>query len=542
MQTSLNTQKTGLYLRAKSAEIVNLMILKKLSALSETQVQILFTLLGIVIACQIMYIQHGWINDDSVLYFEIARLFSIKEWRQGLALFNWPLYPALISAVHQFTHLSLQTSAQLLNIIFFAVTTFSFISLIRLAGGKKTTIVCGAFLLLSSPYIVGDVLPMLLRDQGFWAMFLTSLVYFIQFYRHQKLSYALFWQISAIFAVLFRIEAITFLVCLPFTLLSQHEFSLKQNVTHFLEVNLIPILAIILIICILVSSPSVQLSDFGRLQEVVTIFPRMLTDIAHKFIEKANIMNEMVLGSFLQEYGMLTVIVSLTSIIMIKIAKLVGIPVIGLFALSFSKHLPTTIMQQDTRLILRWTLVLTLLNASIIMASVFVLSGRYIIALGFILLIFAAFPLAALVEKIRSHSIESHWLKAIFFLLLALIAYPAIVNLLPKQTGYNFEQDANTYLKQQQIPNSKVFYVTPRSRYFAGAPYAGRGYDYWDYTQKAIENGSIYQYDYLLINLNINDKFPAREKILTEKLHQYKVAKEFYGYKNKKKIMLYVRK
>jgi len=73
-------------------------------------------------------------------------------------------------------------------------------------------------------------------------------------------------------------------------------------------------------------------------------------------------------------------------------------------------------------------------------------------------------------------------------------------------------------------------------------PYAGRGYDYWGYIQKAIADSSIYQYDYLVINLDINDQFPARQKILEEKLPQYKVAKEFYGYRNKKKIMLYVKK
>ncbi|MGZ9002091.1 MAG: hypothetical protein ACXW1T_13365, partial [Methylophilus sp.] len=103
------------------------MIIKKLSALSDAQLQKLITVLGIVIACQVIYIQHGWINDDSVLYFEMARLFSLGEWKQGIALFNWPLYPALISIVHQLTHLSIQTSAQILDVIFFAITTYSFI-------------------------------------------------------------------------------------------------------------------------------------------------------------------------------------------------------------------------------------------------------------------------------------------------------------------------------------------------------------------------------------------------------------------------------
>ena len=125
--------------------------------------------------------------------------------------------------------------------------------------------------------------------------------------------------------------------------------------------------------------------------------------------------------------------------------------------------------------------------------------------------------------------------------MLAVIAYSGVKNLLPKQAGYTFEQDAIAYIKKQNVPNSQVFYVTPRSRYFAGAPYAGRGYSYWDYTRRAIEDGTVYRYRYLVINLDIDTEYPAREKILNEKLPQYRVVKEFYGYRNKKKIMVLIK-
>jgi hypothetical protein len=177
-----------------------------------------------------------------------------------------------------------------------------------------------------------------------------------------------------------------------------------------------------------------------------------------------------------------------------------------------------------------------------IIASAFILSSRYIIALAFILLIFAAFHFASLVDKMRANQINKRWQKILFIALVALIALIAIKNLLPKRAGYNFEQDAVAYLKQQHIPNNKVFFVTPRSRYYAGAPYAGRGYVYWDYTQKAIADGSIYQYDYLAINLDIDEQYPTRRKILDEKLPQFKVTKEFLGLRGKKEILLYVKK
>lgn len=518
------------------------MLFKKLPPLSTSKLQILLTLISIAITCQVIYIQHGWINDDSVLYFEVARLFSLGEWKQGVTLFNWPLYPALINVTNQLSTLSFQASAQLLNVIFFGITTYSFINLITLAGGNKLTIISGAFLLLSSSYIVGDVLPMLLRDQGFWAMYLTSLVYFIKYYRIQKLGDALLWQVSAIFAMLFRIEAVTFLVCLPFFLFTSHEFPIKQKITHYLKLNLIPICLFWLILIILIFSPTIHLSDFGRLQEVVSIFPRMMNEIAISFSAKASIMSNQVLGDYFSDYGMLGLIVSLASILLIKILGLVSWPVVGIFALSRSNcytEQPSNILQKDTRLIFYWALTLAFINAAVIIASVFVLSSRYIIAFGLIALIFAAFQLGFLFEQLIKNSNKILFKKITLLLLLALIAYSGVKNLLPKQAGYTFEQDAIAYIKNQNVPNSEVFYVTPRSRYFAGAPYANRGYDYWDYTKKAIEDGSIYRYRYLVINLDINDEFPERKKILNEKLSEYTVTKEFYGYRNKKEIMIY---
>lgn len=517
------------------------MLQKKLQSLSTDELQKLLTLVSMIITCQVIYIQHGWINDDSVLYFEVARLFSLGEWKEGVTLFNWPFYPALISFTHQLSTLSIQTSAQLLNVIFFGITTYSFINLIKLAGGDKVTVISGTFLLLSSSYIVGDVLPMLLRDQGFWAMFLSSLVYFIKFYRHQKMSDGLLWQACGIIAVLFRVEAITFLACLPFVLFLASDLSIERKIRNFLTINLIPILLLGTIIATLIILPNVHLSSFGRLQEIVSIFPRMMTEVAGKFSSRATIMGEQVLGSYLSEYGMTGIIVSLICILILKIVGLVSWPVIGILALNRAnchQEIDTAKMRRDSIIIFFWVSVLAILNASVILTSAFVLSSRYIIALAFIVLIFSAFHLESLVKKIP---MKISWQKVLFYIFIAAISFTFIKNILPKQAGYTFEQDAIAYIKQQNIPENEVFYVTPRSRYFASAPYAGRGYEYWDFIKKAIDDGSIYHYNYLVINLDIDDKFNSRKNMLDERLPQYRVEKEFYGYKNKKKIMLYIK-
>jgi hypothetical protein len=516
------------------------MIEKKLSNHSENKLHSILTLLGMLLACVVIYIQHGWINDDSVLYFEMARLFTIGEWKQGASLFSWPFYPALISVVHRVSSLSIQTSAQLLNVIFFGITTYSFARLIQLAGGKKSTIICGAFLLFSSTYIVGDVLPMLLRDQGFWAMFLTSLVCFIQYYREHKIKHALLWQLFAILAFLFRVEAIAYLVFLPFVLFFNHQFTINQRFKHFLIINIFCIFGLLGILGALLFSPNLQLSDFGRLQETITIFPKILANFTTSFKLKADIMGEKVLGSFFDEYGKLGLFVSLISILIAKIISMISLPVIGVFALSKAKfaNKTKTILQADVRRIFIWVMWLAIINAALIMISQFLLSSRYIIALGFMVLILASFKLDYLLQQFSQRKLL---FKISFAIIMVALCLSFFRNMLPKGAGYNFEQDAVAYLKQQQVPNNKVFFVTPRARYFAGADYTERGYEYWDYTQKAITNGKINQYDYLLLNIDVDAQYAAKQQYLSQQLTQYKLEKEFYGYKKKKKVMLYIK-
>ncbi len=516
-------------------------MLKQYSRLTEGLLKFGITLLAMLLACIIMYIQHGWINDDSVLYFEMARLFTIGEWKQGISLFNWPFYPTLISLVHKITNLSIQSSAQLLNVLFFGLSTFSFVRLIQLAGGKKTTMLCAAFLLFTTSYIVGDVLPMLLRDQGFWAMFLTSLVYFIQYYRQSHIKAALLWQIFAIFAVLFRIEAIVYLLGLPLLLLFEKKYHLKQRFNKFLIANTLSFFCFMAITCALLFLTHLHLSDFGRIQETLTIFPKIVSSINHTFSLKADIMGDKVLGRFLDNYGLLGLIVSLISIFIVKVISVAGWPVVGIFSLSRLQNSdkPSNPIQTDTRRIFNWVMLLALINALLIMVSEFILSSRYIIALGFIMLIFSSFKLENLLNKF---STIKPWQKATLLILLAVLTINGFTNLLPKGAGYNFEQDAVAYLKQQQVPNDKVFFVTPRARFFAGAPYAGRGYEYWDFIQNAISSGTIKQYDYLLLNIDIDAQYKEKQQYLSQHLSPYMLEKEFYGYNKKKKVMLYIKK
>lgn len=503
------------------------------------QTLISLSIIGMTLACWIMYIQQGWINDDSVQYFEVARLFSVGEWKAGAQLFPWPFYPLLITGMHDLTSLDFQICAQILNAVFFAIATYSLLRIVILAGGDKVSLVLAALLFFSTSYIVGDVLPMLLRDQGFWAFLLTALVFFIKFYRQNNIKDALSWQLFALIAMLFRIEAFTYIALLPLTLLFISNVGFTTKIRNFSYAYALHIaLAVCAGIAVLLHG-SLSLSDFGRIQEIFHSVSDIQKNFSLQIAAKADFMAINVLGEPLANFAWMGLILSLISIAIVKCLSAAGWLPLLLIGVNYKKIKDS--MSEDVRQLLLATALLALINAVLIIFRANLLSSRYVIFFGFPLIIFATFSARALYERWQLKQLSKiETLVAI--LALALVALGSVLNCLPKDAGYNYEQQAVSYIKTDQTKspgNSKVFYSSPRTRYYGGEEYMGRGFDHWDFTQQAINDGTIYQYEYLAINLNVNDQSADREKILAEKLPQYVLVKTFYGYKKKKRVLVY---
>jgi hypothetical protein len=503
--------------------------------LSIQQLQNVIVVFSILIAAWIMYIQQGWANDDSLLYFEGARLFANGEWMDGFKLFAWPLYSLLLAGVHKLTTLSIELSAQLINLILIAIATRSLLQIIILAGGDKLSLLLAALLLFSSAYIVGDVLPMLLRDQGFWACLLTAIVFLIKFYRQHQIKDAIYWQLFAIMAMLSRIEAFTYLAFLPLVLLFQQNLSMQNRAMHLLKANALNLSLVLAGSIALILHGSLGINDLGRIREIFSSLSEIKQNFNLEISARAHHMATLVLGEPLEKFAWMSLIVSLISIVLIKCLSVAGWFTFLITCLNWSKV--KTLMGADVRFILLATAVLGFINAVLIIFKVNLLSSRYVIIFGFVLIIFATFAARAALAQWQSNQ-HYQFKNLAIMLALILISVGLIYNILPKNAAHSFENDAVQYVKQQS-PNSKVFYASHKARHYAGEPYIGRFDDYWLVTEQAINDKSIYQYDYLLINLHFNQNVSAREQLLAEKLTQYVHVKTFYGFKKKKAVLVY---
>jgi len=482
-----------------------------------------------------MYIQRGWITEDSVLYFEVARLFAVGEWDKGFQLYGWPLYPALIALLHKLVGVGIQQAGQIWNVLFFTLTTFSFLTLIRLAGGNKQVIFCGAALLFSTPYLVGDVLPMLLRDEGFWAFHLASLGFLLNFYRNGEFKYALYWQLCIIIAMLFRIEAFAYLLLAPLILLSNTTLPWRNRLSHYSKTQVFTLASCVVLALLLALSPTLQLRDLGRIQEFITTFPRLYMQLTEGLVMKSQLMGDLILGKYLDDYGMLSIVLALVSIVIVKVISATGWATALILAMPQPEKLRH--LNDEARKLIIWVVAIGVVTAFIIILNRFILSSRYLAPITFMLLMLGAFAMSNLLDYIKFKSSSLRAKQVLLILVLIFISINLIKNILPPKADHNFEQIAVAWIKENSAPQRTTFISDAKLRYYAGKPYIGRD-DPWKLTINAIRDQSIGGYDYLVLSLN--GKNIEQQEYLSEVLTQHRLVKKFS--RGPKKVVLIYQK
>ncbi|MEY3746858.1 MAG: hypothetical protein RL194_317 [Pseudomonadota bacterium] len=504
--------------------------LSKINRLPANQLIALLSLAGMLIAMQINYIQHGWVNNDSPLYFEAARLFAAGEWRQGFLLFEWPLYSGLIALTHKLTGYEIHLSAQILNVLFFGIATAAFLKLIQLAGGDQNTLLAGGLVLFSSQYVVGDILQMLLRDQGFWAFFLLSLVFFIRFYRHRRLPDAIFWQLAAIIANLFRIEGFSYLLALPLILLWQRDIAIAMRLQMLLKAHCINIIIAIGIFLLVFSGHGS--GNLGRLNEIFT--PYLYQQLTANLMLKSEIMATQVLGNYLDDFAVQGLLLTFVFVVLSKIVSASGPVCIGLaaYALKSSQRL----ISPDGRAVIIAVMLIAIVNMFLIITKVFVLSGRYTIPMALMVMLLAVFGLRGLWAHSANGWKSAGFRKWLLPALLIIMALGLVKNLVPKRDGYNYQQDGVAWLQADNVEQRPVLFDNDRVAYYANAPYPGLGDSYFRRFESALGDGSIANYDYVVVSL---DREELGQPNRIDQLGGFKEVHRSWNTRGNKAIVIY---
>ncbi len=426
-------------------------VLAKIDALSNKQWIGLLAMIAGLITVRIHYVHMGWINSDSVLYLEAAKWMAAGDFRQALAIYNWPFYSICIALVAKLFHIPILLSAQILSTVFFMLSTTAFLNIVSRLGGNQRTLIIAALSLFGCDYLLGDVLPMLMRDQGYWAFFLLSVWVFIKFIEQPTWLSGGLWQMSIVIAVLFRIEGI-FYLALPMIVVFEPALAWRDKLLVWLKANYLVLLGLLLLLSSLYFLPSHYL---GRLLE---LSPQQVMQSYHAMlVKKSDLMSTQVLGRYLNEYALLIILIGFLLITFLKSIFSVGL---------ISSALAANYVWQVKKFSLSMRALYAVMFISFIsmygiITKVFVLSGRYIISMSFMLLILASFGLAQLL-----HSKAHRYNKKIALIVLMIFALTAVKNLMPKPERFDFRQDAMVWLKNNNPQQEKVFFNEIRLAYY----------------------------------------------------------------------------
>lgn len=489
----------------------------------------LYLLAAFFMACKIMYNQHGWVNNDSLLYFEQARLLGAGHIQQATQLFSWIFYPGLLAVIHRLTGLSIHSAAIALNVSLFVVFVAGFQQLLLQTGAKLRTLHWGMLLLFSTQYIVGDVLGMLLRDEGFWAGYIWGLVFWLRSLKSQRWMDLLGFQLAMALAVLFRIEAAAYLLALPLTIWWVRDCPRSTRLKCWLQANALAIVTTILVSLALVAGVLHQ-DQLGRLQEIFTQITRLFGERITFINQKADIISAQVLGEDLDQYGVFSLWSSLILIALFKTLKVAGAP--ALLAIFWPRQTWWSRLPEPTRILAIASLIIGFIVSLVILFNVFVLSSRYVIASGLIVLLLAAFAITEWQQRWPT------WASTGYALLLtALLLYSWF-----DKHEIDLDRLAVDYIAQHNPAHKPVFYDTENARFYADQPYIDRVLGRVAFPQLVSQN-AIEQYDVYMITISKDPADIAYEQqaqqVLTE--HQFTLAQTIYGWRKKSKALIYIR-
>jgi len=454
--------------------------------------------IGAAIALWVVLMAQGIINRDGALYMRVAALFLEGYWAEGMRLYNWPFYPLLIAAIHKVTGLSLQNSGHALALLFYSASSGLFVFILREAGANRNTLLAGMALWFSSPYLVGDIVPMIVREHGFWMFLLGGLACLLRFAQSHQLRYALGWGTSALLATLFRIEGIIFFILLPFAFLFYHEWDWKARARHVLQAHIILVLAGLSVAVLLFFHPAISLESLGRLHEPLTYLENIYRDISKNLDRKSEVYATQVLGEYLDNFSKAGLILTLLWAFILKISGTAGLLQTALLLNLVKRDRP--LPASSALPILAAFALIGIANAAYILFGKFLLPGRMTSPIAFSIMIFSSFALAKLYEDWIRNRQRKRLLGA---LVIVALSTQLIASLWPPSSKIGYEVRATRWVGEHKKPNEKVFYDHPRMYYYAGEHFSSLNRDLgWADIAAIFENHTIRNYAYFVMHSN----------------------------------------
>lgn len=311
------------------------------------------------------------INRDGILYIETAEAFLQGGLADALDVYNWPFFSIFIALVHQLTSLPLELSAYIINTLFFVLLTDTLVLLsYKILPNKQQLLIAALIILCFST--LNEYRSYIIRDIGYWYFCCLILFRFIQFIEIPTLRNASIWQLVAVMAILFRVEATVIVLLLPLYL--AFSFPIKAAIQSILKLNYIFILSLV-IGSFYVIGFTESVITFNKLDDLLAYID--INDLLGKFNEKAEIIEHQILIKYSASYSAFILSFGLIGMLFYKLMKALTIGYLGLYIFSWWKQ--KQIQLSPYAGLILYFFLLNILILSAFMFKEFFISKRYAI-------------------------------------------------------------------------------------------------------------------------------------------------------------------
>jgi hypothetical protein len=166
----------------------------------------------------VVILQNPLLNDDAYKYLRAAEIFSTDGALAVLESFGWYNYSLMIALADRVLPGGAIVAAHTLNTALYALLTYTFLLLVRELRDTPRTRMFAAVCILVLP-LTNEMRYFLIRDIGFAALALLSLVWLIRHNRTGDTRMAFYWSITLVAACVFRLEGLMLFALAPWSLL-----------------------------------------------------------------------------------------------------------------------------------------------------------------------------------------------------------------------------------------------------------------------------------------------------------------------------------
>lgn len=294
-----------------------------------------FAVLASIVSTLIISLTTEIYNNDAYSYIRAAELITDNGLQAEIKNYTWLGYSSLIAGFGQLGF-DLFQAGLLVNGAMHALLIFVFIKCSHEIGGNVTTTAMAALVILLYPQL-NEYRSLIIRDMGFWAFSMLGLwqlliiskkiTQLVDTSYSQILPPAFIFTFATLFAILFRVEAILYLLLCPISL-AFHSAKNKKNALHsFYLTGLIAISSLFLLYFFL-SINSINL--FVAFQNLALRYEPFLESNIFSYRAQASSMSAALFGeygaAFSNQYLSIFLIGGFVAMILATIFNTAGLP------------------------------------------------------------------------------------------------------------------------------------------------------------------------------------------------------------------------